>query len=119
MQSGHGAWAGGRPSHERGHGEGTRPSPREGAQRGDTEREHGEGHQAIPTRGDREGCQVIPTRRDTEGARLGGGARNGRCSGQAREPGRRSGAIEVQDDMRGRGHNNRTDGAPEAKNTDP
>lgn len=88
--------------HERGHREGTqrgtRPFPREGTERG---------ARSSPQEG---------TQRE---ARLGGGARNGRCSGQAREPGRRSGAIEVQDDTRGRGHNNRTDGAPEAKNTDP
>lgn len=115
MQSGHGAWAGGRPSHERGHGEGTRPSPREGAQRGNTER----GTRPFPREGTERGARSSPQEGTQREARLGGGARNGRCSGQAREPGRRSGAIEVQDDMRGRGHNNRTDGAPEAKNTDP
>lgn len=56
MQSGHGAWAGGRPSHERGHGEGTRPSPREGAQRGDTER----GTRPFPREGTERGARSSP-----------------------------------------------------------
>lgn len=93
--------------HERGH--------REGTQRGNTER----GTRPFPREGTERGARSSPQEGTQREARLGGGARNGRCSGQAREPGRRSGAIEVQDDMRGRGHNNRTDGAPEAKNTDP